>query len=163
MIVVNFSMKYILALIIATLVFILDQWTKGLALAFFSAQGAPYAEITSFFNLALVHNYGISFGMLSEHNQPLALVALSAVISCILLVWMKRSPSLLIAGALASVIGGAVGNCIDRLRVGAVVDFLDFHVFGYHWPAFNVADSAIFIGVVLLCIHSMFFEPKKPH
>ena len=156
------SAKYLIALALTSLVIVSDQWSKQEVLAYFASAPQPFAELTSFFNLVLVHNYGISFGMLASHNQPLALTALSAIVSCVLLVWLVRSPSLLIACALSLVVGGAVGNSYDRLTLGAVVDFLDFHAFGYHWPAFNIADSAIFIGVVLLCAHSMFIESKKP-
>ena len=154
--------KYLSALLIAALVIALDQWSKQEAVAMFAAAGHPAVEITSFFNLVLVHNYGISFGMLASQNQPLVLTGISAIVTVILLVWLSRTPSALIACALPLVIGGAVGNSYDRLTLGSVVDFLDFHALGYHWPAFNIADSSIFIGVVLLCIHSMFIEPKKP-
>ena len=113
-------------------------------------------EVTSFFNLALVWNYGVSFGMFAVLRQPLMLSGLSVAIICILLIWLTKNLSKLIAVALGLVIGGAIGNIVDRLRFGAVTDFLDFHIGTYHWPAFNIADSCIFIGVVLLCASSMF-------
>jgi signal peptidase II len=115
-------------------------------------------EVTSFFNLALVWNYGISFGIFAAQRQPVLLIIMSAAIISVLLVWLYKNKSLLVAYALGLVIGGAVGNVIDRLRFEAVVDFLDFHIGSYHWPAFNIADSCIFIGVVLLCVSSMVME-----
>lgn len=154
------SYRLFLAAVIGGLVFWLDQWTKEVALQTFVTGQAGEIVVTSFFNLILVWNRGVSFGMLAEHDQPIALAAMSGVISLILLIWLVRSPSLFVACALGAVIGGALGNSLDRIRLGAVVDFADFHIAGYHWPAFNIADSAIFIGVVLLCIHSMFMEPK---
>ena len=154
--------KFLLAFVIVALIFFLDQWSKKEALFLFEASGHPSVAILPFFNLVLVRNYGISFGMFAAQNQPLILVGVSAIVSLVLLVWLKRTPSRMITLALPLVIGGAVGNSYDRLTLGSVVDFLDFYIGAYHWPAFNIADSSIFIGVVLLCIHSMFIEPKKP-
>ena len=118
----------------------------------------PVVEVTPFFNLVMVWNYGISFGMFAGSRQPAILIACSAIILGILAVWLYKNSSKLVACALGCVIGGAAGNVIDRLRFGAVADFLDFHIGPYHWPAFNIADSSIFIGVVLLCISSMFTQ-----
>jgi signal peptidase II len=86
-----------------------------------------------------------------------ALVA--AAITTALLVWLARSPPRIVATALGLVIGGAIGNVVDRLRFGAVFDFLDLHVMGWHWPAFNIADAAISVGVVLLLVDAL-FAPK---
>jgi signal peptidase II len=113
-------------------------------------------EVTPFFDLVMVWNKGISFGMFSGQNQPWILIALSAAIIFVLWNWLKTARSKWIAGAIGAIIGGALGNIIDRIRFGAVADFFDFHMDIYHWPAFNVADSAIFIGVVILCADSMF-------
>lgn len=123
----------------------------------------PPIEVTGFFSLVAVWNPGISFGMLSGYDQPLILSGLSTVIILVLLVWLVRSQSGFISVAIGLVIGGAAGNVVDRLRFGKVFDFLDFHLSGLHWPAFNIADSAIFIGVVLLCIHSMFLDQEIKH
>jgi signal peptidase II len=117
-------------------------------------------EITSFFNLTMVWNHGVSFGMFSSHQQPLLLSAVAALIVIVLLIWLAKSHDRYLTWGIGLIVGGAIGNIIDRLRFGAVVDFLDFHAFGYHWPAFNIADSAIFIGVVVLCIQSM-MQPSK--
>lgn len=146
---------------IAALTLMADLHTKQMALTYFMDAAEPTIAVTSFFNLALVYNRGISFGMLAAHNQPLMLATMSMAITLVLVVWAARTPFLMVACALGAIIGGAIGNSYDRMTVGAVVDFLDFHLLGYHWPAFNIADSAIFIGVVLLCIHSMFIEPRQ--
>ncbi len=111
-------------------------------------------EVTSFFNIVMVWNRGISFGLFG--GQPAAMVwvltGVSVVIVTVLGVWMRRTTRLWVAAALGAVIGGAVGNVIDRLYYGAVADFLDFHVGQWHWPAFNLADSAIVLGVAVLMV-----------
>ena len=135
--------------------FVLDQLSKRLVLEFFFNRSQPVVEVFPFFNLVIVWNHGVSFGMLAALRQPIVLAIVSTVIVGILLVWAHNNASKLVAVALGLVIGGAAGNMFDRLRFGAVTDFLDFFVGPYHWPAFNIADSTIFIGVVLLCISSM--------
>ena len=113
-----------------------------------------------FFNIVMVWNQGVSFGLLKNHSEygPLLLVLLSFVITVFFAVWLFRTRSHAQSLGIALVIAGAVGNVIDRLRFGAVIDFLDFHIAGYHWPAFNVADSCIVGGVFLLIIYALFFE-----
>ena len=109
--------------------------------------------VTPFFNLVLVFNPGASFSFLADAGgwQRWFFVVLALVISGWLFVTIRRhAAERLMPTALSLVLGGALGNVIDRLRFGAVVDFLDFHVAGWHWPAFNVADSAITVGVILL-------------
>lgn len=111
-----------------------------------------YIEVTPFFNLLLVFNRGISFGLLSSDSpwgQPL-LIVLALVISIFLVLWLRKAENRVVAGGIGLVLGGALGNVVDRVVHQGVVDFLDFHLFGYHWPAFNVADSAITVGVVFL-------------
>jgi len=117
-------------------------------------------HITPFFDLVMVWNKGISFGMFSDHNQPWVLIALSSAIIAVLVRWLYTAKSKRITGAVGLIIGGAIGNIIDRLRFGAVADFFDFHMDTYHWPAFNIADAAIVIGVVILCADSMFNARK---
>ena len=87
-------------------------------------------------------------------------LALAAISPLFLLIWLARSDRPVVVYGLGAVIGGAVGNLVDRLRFGAVADFLDFHVWGYHWPAFNVADSAITIGMAVLIAESLFGAPQ---
>jgi signal peptidase II len=115
-------------------------------------------EVTSFFNLVMTWNRGVSFGLFNNDSPYNALIlsVVAGVISTALLIWLARAHRPVLAYGLGAIIGGAVGNLIDRIRFGAVADFLDFHVWGYHWPAFNVADSAITIGVAVLIADSLF-------
>lgn len=148
---------------LAALTIILDQLTKVWALAELW-DPLRMVEVTGFLNLVLVWNRGVSFGMLGGlgENGPLILAALAVAIAIGLSVWLWRADSKLIAVALGLVIGGALGNVIDRALYGAVVDFLDFHMAGYHWPAFNIADSAISVGVVFLLIDSLYTKRETP-
>lgn len=115
-------------------------------------------SLTPFFNLVMTWNRGVSFGVFNNHGDwnAVALSGLSLVIVVALLLWLRKTTSRLVALALGAIIGGALGNVIDRVRWGAVADFLDIHAFGWHWPAFNMADSAITIGAVLLVLDSLF-------
>jgi signal peptidase II len=88
------------------------------------------------------------------------LVAVALVIVTVLMIWLSKTDRLRLGLALGLVIGGAIGNVIDRLRFGAVFDFLDVHAFGFHWPAFNVADSAITVGALALVADSLFGHPE---
>jgi signal peptidase II len=147
-----------LGLAVAGAALVLDQATKAYLYKLLVVDGVRAIEILPFFNLVTVWNYGISFGMFNNGSASgsIVFVGLALVIVAALLVWLRSIASPFVAAALGLVIGGAIGNVIDRLRFGAVFDFLDFHVAGWHWPAFNVADSAICIGVVLLCIDALF-------
>lgn len=137
-----------------------DQYSKWYLVKHLLSPERPVIEVASFFRVVMVWNHGISFGMFAALRQPVVLVGVSLLVVGILLVWLHKNDSKLVSAALGLVIGGAVGNMADRLHYGAVVDFLDFSLGSYHWPAFNVADSAIFIGVVLLSWHSMFIDRK---
>ena len=150
-------------LAVAMAVLVLDQISKWVALDHFN-QAPRMIEVLPFFNLVLVWNKGISFGMFGDSGAwgPWVLVGLAVGISIVLGVWMARAETRYTALGLALIIGGAVGNVIDRVRFGAVVDFLDFHAMGYHWPAFNVADSAICIGAAALILESLFNKPETP-
>lgn len=146
-----------LGLAIAAAVLIADQIVKAWILAWLGP--APVAvALNSFVNLVSVWNYGISFGLFNTGSAAGAylFVALALAIAAALVIWLKRTDRRLIAAALGLIIGGAFGNIVDRLRFGAVYDFLDFHVLGWHWPAFNVADSAVSVGVALLLIDALF-------
>lgn len=131
-----------------------DQITKQAALAYVPDYGV--IQVTSFFNLVLVWNSGVSFGMFQNDGTTgrWVLVALAFVISCVILYLLRREVHRLPQMAYWLVLSGAVGNVIDRLIYGAVIDFLDFHANTYHWPAFNVADSAIVVGAALLVVDS---------
>lgn len=114
--------------------------------------------VLPFFNLTLAHNTGAAFSFLAGAGgwQRWFFVLLAVVISSVLVIWMKRlaQTAKLEAISLALIIGGAIGNVIDRLIYGHVIDYLDFYMGNYHWPAFNIADSAICVGAVLLIIDS---------
>ncbi len=120
--------------------------------------------VTDFFNLVLVFNSGAAFSFLANAGgwQKWFFVTLALGVSGWLLTMLRQhAAERLLPAALALICGGALGNVVDRLRFDAVVDFLDFHVAGYHWPAFNVADSAITVGVALMLWHQLFIA-KDP-
>ena len=148
---------------LALAVLVLDQITKIWVLNAFSESLQP-VEVLPFFNLVLVWNTGVSFGMFGHMGDwgPWILVGLSLLICVFLVRWLMKAENRLSAISLGLIIGGAVGNVVDRVRFGAVVDFLDAHVLGYHWPAFNVADSAIVVGAAILIFESLFNEAEKP-
>ncbi|MDA0910022.1 MAG: signal peptidase II [Proteobacteria bacterium] len=148
--------------ILSIIVIIIDLGTKYLASQNLT-YGQPF-EILPFFNLTLLHNYGAAFSFLSNANTTWQVVVLSAIVlivAIVILIWLARLPKNknLTACALALILGGALGNVYDRMIHGYVVDFLDFHINNYHWPAFNIADSAISIGAVILILMS--FKSKK--
>ena len=157
---------HIAALGMAALVMVLDQISKWLILVLLvPAQGIPGGipqgiTVTPFFNIVLVHNRGISFGLFNTGSSGGAwiLTALALAIVVALLFWLRATQGWTAGLSIGAVIGGALGNVIDRVMPsrGAVIDFADFHAFGYHWPAFNLADSAIVVGVGLLLITNMF-------
>lgn len=149
---------------------IIERWYKQDGIAFFpwlfqaSERLAPVKyEITSFFNMVMVWNQGVSFGMFNNGGAVMVwlLSAVALVIAVGFYIWMRKAHSALMKTALALVIGGAIGNVWDRLRFHAVADFFDFHIAGYHWPAFNIADAAISIGMILFLLDSFWFNPQK--
>jgi signal peptidase II len=146
-------------LLVALLALVLDQVTKAWVLGFFAAvpPGQQIYPLAGFFNLVLVWNRGVSFGLFNNDAgiNAIAFSVLAAAIIVALLWWLARVQSTFLALAIGLVIGGAIGNVIDRLRFGAVVDFLDFHLAGWHWPAFNVADSAICVGVAIIVLDGL--------
>src|SRR6266853_165860 len=129
-----------LGLAVAALAALLDQVSKLWVLQYFGESGCAsrMMPVTSFFDLVLTCNRGVSFWIFS---------VLAALVVIALVVWLFRVRSPLLAVAIGLVIGGAIGNVVDRLRLGAVVDFLYFHVGAWYWPAFNLADRAICLGV----------------
>jgi len=139
----------------AIAVIVLDQLSKPLMRGWL-AGGDVY--VMPFFNLVSAWNKGVGFSLLTMTGAagPYLLSTLALVISGGLLVWLLRSHRALPAVGLGLAIGGALGNVIDRLVHGAVFDFLQLHAGGYYWPAFNLADSALSVGVVLLVIDGLF-------
>ncbi len=143
-----------IGLVAAVIVAVLDQLTKWWILDWVMDPPRSIA-ITPFFNTVLVWNRGASFGLF-EGGGTWPLLAVAAAIVVVLLVWLARTRRRALALALGLVIGGALGNAFDRLARGAVVDFLDFHWGELHWPAFNLADSAITVGVALMLLDGLF-------
>lgn len=148
-------------LILALVILVVDQLSKIYIVG--SVMDPPRViEVTGFFNLVMAWNYGVSFGLFNEPGtQKWMLIALALIVSAALAVWMAREAAPATRLALGAIIGGAVGNVIDRVRWGAVADFLDFHAFGYHWPAFNVADAAIVVGAAVLVLDNLFRPAAK--
>lgn len=149
-----------LGLLAAVAALALDQATKGLALA--SLEVGRRIPVAQVFNLQLGFNEGVSFGLLADWfaGRPSAPIILALAIIAALAFWLSRTGDLRESLGLGAVIGGALGNVADRMRLGAVVDFLDFHFAGYHWPAFNLADVAIVVGVALLLVTGIGRGPK---
>ena len=152
-------MMFRAALVIAGLVLAADQFSKWLILTQVMAPPRDIA-VLPIFTLVLAWNPGISFSQLG-HVGPWILSGLAIAIIAGLLVWLRGQRRPWPAVALALIIGGALGNVIDRLRFGAVVDFLLVHWRQWYFPAFNLADSAITVGVVLLLIDGLFLQSKK--
>jgi signal peptidase II len=148
---------------VALLVIVLDQASKAWILGFFSERsGEPVAVLTSFFNFVLTGNRGMSFGLFNTNAtmNTAVFTVLAAVIVIALMVWLRRAHNAVIRVAIGMIIGGAIGNVIDRLTRGAVVDFLDFHIGTWHWYAFNLADAAICLGVIALLLDGLLARPK---
>jgi signal peptidase II len=138
----------------AIAVVVIDQLSKHALLAHFGATGCTdiREQVTGFFDLVLTCNRGMSFGLFNAGpglNVPLFSLAATAIVA-VLVWWLSRVQSAMLANAIGLIIGGAVGNVIDRVRFGGVIDFLYFHLGSWYWPAFNFADSAICIGVVVM-------------
>ena len=146
----------------AVLALIVDQVTKTLLIA--AVPSPPGGiDVTPFFRLVAWWNRGVSFGLFAS-DQGWASYALSGVAALVLIglvLWLGRSERPLLAVAQGLVIGGAIGNVVDRLRFGAVFDFLYFHAGPYDFPAFNLADSAITVGVALLLWDGLFGGPNR--
>jgi len=147
-------------LLMSVVIVVLDLWTKDLATDALSLYRP--VELTSWLNMTLAHNYGAAFSFLSDAGgwQRWLFTGLASVVTVVLIIWLLRLPARekLTAAALGLIIGGAVGNLIDRINHGYVVDFIDVYYRNWHWPAFNLADSAITCGVVLLLIDGLFLS-----
>ena len=142
-------------LLLAAITVVLDQFTKALVLAFLEPYQA--VEWAPFLSCVLVFNTGISFGLFAGETALLrwVLIGLALAVSVLLTSWLYKEKRLRVASALGLILGGAIGNVVDRIFRHAVVDFLDLHIGGWHWPAFNLADSAITVGVVLYVFTSL--------
>jgi signal peptidase II len=151
-----------LGLTVALLVVVLDQASKAWIWRIFGGQEGMGPEVTPFFNLVLTQNRGMSFGLFNTNAamNTVIFTVLAAVIVIALGVWLRRAHNHVIRVALGMIIGGAIGNVIDRVMRGAVVDFLDFHIGTWHWYAFNLADAAICLGVIALLLDGLLARPK---
>src|SRR5436190_12696629 len=143
-------------IVLAAATLALDRWTKALIRNRFGLNES-ISVIDGFFNITYVRNTGVAFGIFSSISSPVKSLLLSlftAFAALVVIAYSVRSPvrNRLLQIALALILGGALGNLYDRIAYGYVVDFLEFYVGNYHWPSFNIADSAISIGVVLLSI-----------
>lgn len=143
-------------LLLAAAVFVADQWTKQWILDHY--QHGDATVITSFFNIVRAHNPGAAFSLLAGASgwQRWFFTAIG-VGAAVFIVWLLRAHAgqRLFSFALTLILGGAIGNVVDRLQHGYVVDFLDFHWAGWHFPAFNIADSGITVGAVLLILDEL--------
>ncbi len=144
---------------IPILIIFFDQMTKWMVM---DKLPLPI-QVTSFFNIILAMNKGVSFSMFSSEHawMPWVLTGVGSLITLFIAFWFFKEKKDVIKFALALVLGGAIGNIIDRIRFGAVVDFLDFHAFGYHWPAFNIADMMICFGVFIIVLEALFSKEKE--
>lgn len=153
--------RFGLGLAAALVVVLADQASKWWVLEVLHLRDIRQVEVLPFLSLTMVWNHGVTFGLLNGLGPLgawiLAGVALAVVV--LLGVWLRRAETLLVAVALGSIAGGAVGNVIDRLRFGAVADFLHAHAWGWSWYVFNVADAAIVCGVAVLVLDGL--RPKR--
>jgi signal peptidase II len=146
----------------AAAIAIVDQLTKWVITGRF--RYGESVEVTGFFNLVLVYNKGAAFSFLADAQgwQTPLLVTFAVVAAVVIGVLIVKQPEKrMFCGGLALILGGAVGNVADRMRLGHVVDFLDFHAMGWHWPAFNVADSAIVVGALLLILEGFIHHERR--
>lgn len=149
--------------VLACFVFVIvssHQLARLIIFPFVAAHGQ--FEVTPFFNLVEVWNHGISFGMMKglPYGQWI-LSGVSLTITAVILYCLQKAEDKLSVSAFSLVVAGALGNVLDRVRFGAVADYLDFHAFGYHWPAFNFTDVAIVVGVCLLMFANIVYSQAK--
>ncbi len=151
----------ILGLIVAFAAFLADFLSKYYIAALF-AKDAAVKSFGSYFNLVEAWNTGVSFSMFNDGGVwgTVLLSAFALGVVAFLLSWLRHEQSKTVQVALGLIIGGALGNVADRIRFGAVYDFLDFHYSTWHWPAFNAADSFICIGAFLIILHSLLTSEK---
>jgi len=148
---------------LVVLTIVADQLSKQILLGYLLKAGAIVSVIKGFFRLVVVWNTGVSFGLMGGDRAlpPWTLSAVAVGVCVALFFWLRRTDRALTGWGIGLVMGGAIGNVIDRARWGAVFDFADFHVGEWHWPAFNIADSAIVVGVGLMLLDSLIGEKKR--
>ncbi|MBH9969334.1 MULTISPECIES: signal peptidase II [Commensalibacter] len=155
---VNHLKKWYWGLGMLFLIFLLDQISKYCILNIVNLPQKGSVPVIPFFNFTMVWNRAITFGMLGQFGSWGSVIfSVSAfVIAASLFIWMIRARKIWVIMSLGAIVGGALGNILDRLRFGAVVDFIHFHVAGWSWYVFNVADSAIVCGVIILLMDAFF-------
>ena len=146
-----------LGLVVAVIAFLVDQGYKWWMLEIYGIAGRGHVTVTPFLDLVLLWNKGISYGLFPQDSMAgqFVLLAVKFVIVAVLLVWLTRVTQALVAVAVGLVVGGALGNALDRIVHGAVADFFSFHAYGFYWYVFNLADVAIVAGVALLLYDSL--------
>jgi signal peptidase II len=144
---------------VALLIALGDIWLKTAVMSFLFSRDTSFYPIFNGFNLNVVWNTGVSFGLF-QALPPFVLLGITGGFVVGLLIWLYKNDQPRERWALSLIIGGAVGNIRDRILYGAVFDFLDFYVGSYHWPAFNLADSCIVVGVLML-LYSQIVSKKK--
>lgn len=146
-----------LGLLAGLLVLLADQASKAWVLYGLDLRARGDVRVLPWLDFTMVWNHGITFGIFNGDSAvgSWVLVAVAVVVVALLWTWLARAESLVVAGALGAIAGGAVGNIVDRLRWGAVEDFIHAHAFGYSWYVFNVADAAIVCGVVVLVLDGL--------
>lgn len=152
-----------LGIIAAVLVLLADQASKAWVLYGLDLRAVGNVRVLPWLDFTMVWNHGITFGILNGDSRlgSWVLVVVAVVVVALLWTWLRRAENLVVAGALGAIAGGAVGNIVDRLRWGAVEDFIHAHAFGYSWYVFNVADAAIVCGVAVLVLDGLRRREKK--
>jgi len=155
-----FRNKYTYLLMVAGLVVVMDQITKALILGYLPLYNS-ITVVPGFFNIIHIHNPGGAFGFLADQGSGVrktVFLFVSFLAVCLIFWFYKKTPMThrILATGFAMIFGGAIGNLIDRVRFGKVVDFLDFYIGNLHWPAFNIADSAITVGIGIFILHIVF-------
>ena len=153
-------MRFAIGLLVALVVLAADQASKYAVLHIWHLQDGHFMSPLPVLDLVLVWNHGITFGLFAGFGAKILLAVLASLVVIALLVWMARTKSWLVTVAVGAIAGGAVGNVLDRLRYGAVVDFIHVHIGGLAYPwVFNVGDSAIVCGVITLMIDNLLRRP----
>jgi signal peptidase II len=159
----GFSAAAVLGFSIALITLILDQVTKIYTLFVYDLPVKEPVEFAPFINLIVVWNRGISYGLFQQNSElgRWGLIVISIIAAIGLSIWIRRTNAKLLAASLGLIVGGAIGNVIDRLAYGAVFDFIQFQIGSWSWYVFNVADAAIVAGVVGLLYDSFFLEGRR--
>lgn len=154
------KLRFAACLLFSFFVLLLDYETKEAVISRFAV--GDFLPVTPFFNLCHLRNTGAAFSFLSDAGgwQSTFFIVLSLTISVLIVFWLWREKTVFPSLGLSLILAGALGNCLDRVFRGSVVDFLDFHINALHWPAFNVADIAICLGALILILRELFKKER---